>query len=420
MAPTEAGNFWEFPKVRNSLQARWLLFHWRTNATMFQIIKTDIRNLYNIPETKDFSLLFAFNPSHEMALVRNCADYAPTKNVAMMEKQLWKLPFIWAGEDDCVFNIGTGEIFDAHGNRVDMSSRILIPFPWGWNLAVRERFLEAGIDERVMPGEGCLQTLRTFAGRSFACDYIHELLSSIPADMRDRLVGNHMKFHQSIDTVRFDAAMMIFKQPWSSSGRGNFCAASLDEMTVKRLEASVKKQGGFLADIFYHKTLDFAMEFYVFADGNVEFIGYSLFQAEKNGKYVGNMVESQKIVRKTIALAMGGDNGLLDALKEKHLEMLRRTVAGQYCGFVGIDMMVVNNEDHISVHPCVEINFRMNMGIIAMYAYLRPFLFDFLEEEEDSEEGAVWRSSILEPPSLMRERGFHTVLKSRFISIRYS
>ena len=268
--------------------------------------------------------------------------------------------------------------------------------------------------------EEALQTLRTFAGRSFACDYIHELLSSIPADMRDRLVGNHMKFHQSIDTVLFDAAMMIFKQPWSSSGRGNFCAASLDEMTVKRLEASVKKQGGFLADIFYHKTLDFAMEFYVFADGNVEFIGYSLFQAEKNGKYVGNMVESQKIVRKTIALAMGGDNGLLDALKEKHLEMLRRTVAGQYCGFVGIDMMVVNNEDHISVHPCVEINFRMNMGIMAMYAYLRPFLFDFLEEEEDSEDGAVWRSSILEPPSLMRERGFHTVLKSRFISIRYS
>ena len=306
MAPTEAGNFWEFPKVRNSLQARWLLFHWRINATMFQKIKTDIQNLYQIPETKDFSLLFAFNPSHEMALVRNCADYAPTKNVAMMEKQLWKLPFIWAGEDDCVFNIGTGEIIDAHGNRVDVSSRILIPFPWGWNLAVRERFLEAGIDERVMPGEGCLQTLRTFAGRSFACDYIHELLSSIPADMRDRLVGNHMKFHQSVDTVRFDAAMMIFKQPWSSSGRGNFCAASLDEMTVKRLEASVKKQGGFLADIFYHKTLDFAMEFYVFADGNVEFIGYSLFQAEKNGKYVGNMVESQKIVRKTIALAMGG------------------------------------------------------------------------------------------------------------------
>jgi hypothetical protein len=39
---------------------------------------------------------------------------------------------------------------------------------------------------------------------------------------------------------------------------------------------------------------------------------------------------------------------------------------GQYQGIVGIDMMVVRGG---LIHPCVEINLRMNMGVVAMKLY---------------------------------------------------
>ena len=39
---------------------------------------------------------------------------------------------------------------------------------------------------------------------------------------------------------------------------------------------------------------------------------------------------------------------------------------GRYEGIVGIDMMVVRGG---LIHPCVEINLRMNMGVVAMKLY---------------------------------------------------
>ena len=82
-------------------------------------------------------------------------------------------------------------------------------------------------------------------------------------------------------------------------------------------------------------------------------------------------------------------------------------------------MMAVEEHGKTMCHPCVEINLRMNMGVVAMAAYRRPFFFD-----EGGGGGSVVgdsrRSSTLTPSVVRRERGFHTCLNDRFISIRYS
>ena len=127
--------------------------------------------------------------------------------------------------------------------------------------------------------------------------------------------------------------------------------------TLKRLQGFLSSQGGFVVDRFYEdKVLDFAMEFVVHKDHTVEFLGYSVFQTGESGAYGYNYVESQEELLRRIDV----DAALLHRLIAYHKEHLAQTA---YHGPVGIDMLKTADG---SIHPCLEINFRMNMGILAL------------------------------------------------------
>ena len=117
-------------------------------------------------------------------------------------------------------------------------------------------------------------------------------------------------------------------------------------------------------DRFYEdKVLDFAMEFYVNEDGSVDFLGYSVFHADTNGTYGYNYVESQEELLQRISplpTSPKGEERLLDRLIDYHKAHLSIV---NYSGPVGIDMLKTA-DGHI--HPCLEMNFRMNMGILAL------------------------------------------------------
>ena len=153
----------------------------------------------------------------------------------------------------------------------------------------------------------------------------------------------------------------IFKSPWSSSGRGVFVEKMSEgkchESTLNRLQGFLSSQGGFVMDRFYEdKVLDFAMEFFVNEDGTVDFLGWSVFHADPNGAYGYNYVESQEELVERIDV----DASLLQRLIDYHKTHLAQTA---YRGSIGIDMLKTA-DGHI--HPCLEINFRMNMGILAL------------------------------------------------------
>ena len=130
--------------------------------------------------------------------------------------------------------------------------------------------------------------------------------------------------------------------------------------TLKRLQGFLSSQGGFVVDEFYEdKVLDFAMEFFVHEDHTVEFLGWSVFHAGENGAYGYNYVESQEELLRRIDT----DENLLLRLIEYHKEHLAKTA---YHGPVGIDMLKTADG---SIHPCLEINLRMTMGILALLLY---------------------------------------------------
>jgi len=262
-----------------------------------------------------------------MALASGQRQYTPPRRIRQMEADLAGLAALWPEG------------------------------PWGWSLATKRRYLQMGVSAERLPSDEWIAEVRRLSSRQFACDYLHQLLRTIDDG---RLLGHEMAFHTEVDS-RPAAWPQIFKSPWSSSGRGVFTSRHLtDEQIRTRLQGFLRTQGGYVSDRFHeHKRQDFAMEFFVNANHTVDFLGYSVFHTEEGGSYSYNLVDSQERLRARI----NADEILLRQLIDYHQTHLGRTA---YTGPVGIDML---QADDGSLHPVVEINFRMNMGILALTLY---------------------------------------------------
>lgn len=273
-----------------------------------------------------------FNCSNDMALAAHVRQYVPPKRIQQMEADLADLARVWEGTR--------------------------FAGPWGWSLATKQRYRQMGVAGELLPSDEWLEEVRRLSSREFACEYVKELLE----EMKDeRLLGEEMAFCKDVSTVNCRLSTvnspLIFKSPWSSSGRGVFVGRWNDARTQARVQGFLSSQGGFVADEFYEdKVLDFAMEFVVHEDHTVEFLGYSVFQTGESGAYGYNYVESQEELLRRIDV----DAALLHRLIAYHKEHLAQTA---YHGPVGIDMLKTADG---SIHPCLEINLRLNMGILAL------------------------------------------------------
>lgn len=318
-----------------------------------------------------------FNCSNDMALAANVRQYVPPKRIRQMEADLADLARVWE---------------DTH-----------MAGPWGWSLATKQRYRQMGVAEEALPTDEWLEEVRRLSSREFAWFYLKQLLGTLK-DVN--LLGWEMKFWNKMpaawnDDVELNAgtgreasvkksyprgaqcrsrgvrhavaegcasekkeqeremhdALSIFKSPWSSSGRGVFVGNWNDARTQAKVQGFLSSQGGFVVDRFYEdKVLDFAMEFFVHKDHTAEFLGYSVFHAGEHGAYGYNYVESQEELLRRIDV----DAALLHRLIAYHKEHLAQTA---YHGPVGIDMLKTADG---SIHPCLEINLRLNMGILAL------------------------------------------------------
>lgn len=158
----------------------------------------------------------------------------------------------------------------------------------------------------------------------------------------------------------------LLKAPFSGSGKGlrqgrgawtpalaNWCCRVL------------RGQGGVVVEPLYNKVEDFAMEFLV-EDDEVTFAGYSLFRTDGNGAYKGNLLATDAEIESRLSRYV--DVEALRALRREWLLALRQWLfESGYRGYLGVDMMVCRFAEAPTyrIHPCVEINLRMNMGVVA-------------------------------------------------------
>lgn len=226
--------------------------------------------------------------------------------------------------------------------------------PWGWNHTLRRRLVAAGVDESMLKSEEEIDRLRDLSHRRTGIKVQHFLQSlitdfTVPVAIEAFSVEDVMEFV----TQNPDA---FLKLPWSSSGRGVIRAADFPVIKLREWAGGgIKRQGSVMCEKGFHRNLDFASE-WLCRNGDVVFLGLSIFRTSDDGRYLGNIIAPQQELNAILKEQVPIWSERI--IKAQRLA-LKEIVAPYYDGPVGIDMLSATDG---SLHPCVELNLRQTMG----------------------------------------------------------
>jgi hypothetical protein len=354
--------------------------------------------------------ILLFNPEHDLALANGDRHFIAPRNIREMAHDL-------------------ADIMEAILPSFDSESSFISPLasahpvPWGWDPAVVEQFKRMGITAQELPTDDALAALSRRSERITA----HQILCNFRKAHTDNAFVGESLVARTFDEIADFAERhqhILLKAPLSGSGKGlrhvNKEGLPLSpsgggtpesseqsgggmlslSSSLKKVEswanALIRRHGYLTAEPYYNKVQDFAMEFIADATG-CHFIGYSYFITDGHGRYIASRLMSDA----------KAEDLLCTYVPRKALHKIRQWMILHHTDIIpsewdttrhplpfGIDMMIVreskqstvnsqqstvnhpdsNSEFRIqnskfTIHPCVEINLRMNMGIIAHEIY---------------------------------------------------
>ena len=315
--------------------------------------------------------LHIFNPETDYALASGRTQYTPPKNVRMLRKMLHALPVIFAKPGDTILALDDdvdhegmySQLCRLRGVEIITLGQLkgLHPqsiSPWGWNAALRNTLLRNGLEKKLMPAEEEMELIRALSHRRNTIPFLQTFteydIGEMPCELKsmeefDEWLGRHPDGY--------------LKSPWSSSGRGVLRIAGQSPEAVRRWAGgSIRTQGSVMVERPWDRTLDFASEWEMTAEGRAIFKGLSVFETNESGRYSHNISDSTAALLARIRhIAPTVDDNLFQAQSRALAKMLRG-----YVGPVGIDMLADKDG---RVNPCVEINLRHTMGMTAAALY---------------------------------------------------
>jgi hypothetical protein len=324
--------------------------------------------------------LHLFNPGYEMSVMTGKTSYTPAKNVARLIKELSALPLWYAEDGDYVLTdeasfellseqlpegiVPLGKpVLLSEENRESMDCS-----PWGISPEVLSRFERLkdryGLDMNVPSWNGKLRELTSRRTSKKVLTLLREKGVEIP--FVPEFVTSVEEAESYINELK---GPVVLKTPFSSSGRGVLMLDKgiLSDKDARWISGAIDKQGEVSVEPYLGKKLDFALE-YISKGGEVEFDSISVFKTLDGGAYVGNMLNTQKELRKIIESYMY--KGEFDRIVEVQAEALKQIYAPYYEGNIGIDMMIYMCDSFgAGVYPCVEINMRRTMGSVSADLY---------------------------------------------------
>lgn len=285
-----------------------------------------------------------FYPSHDIALGNGVKHFNPPLAALRLQKDLAALSAIW------------------------QKNNTKQPIAWGWDYDTRAYLhKEYGIRLKDLPTDDELIALRNLSSRKTTIGIINSLKerhSEFQCIQTPEYIDNEASLKAYVD----NHTEYVLKTPWSSSGRGLSISRIVPQATIlKHGAATIRKMGGIVAEPWYDKVQDFAMLFYVGRE-SVDFIGYSLFDNDDTGTYrCGKLMSNERIEALLPPSCIIVRESLLDILTEMFEPFMHKTWE---IGYVGIDMMVKKNGEtnpavQSAIHPCVEMNLRCTMGVVA-------------------------------------------------------
>ncbi|MCE5205624.1 MAG: hypothetical protein LLF80_05905 [Porphyromonadaceae bacterium] len=317
-------------------------------------------------------MIYLFNPWHDLALANFTTSYTPPASAVKMSNDLALLP-AWYGGDDAVIAEGeTNRSFlDTVKHQLPITAEIISIqeiascrgkkiIPWGWNPMLRRKMVVLGADELQLPSIEELELLKAYANRKNAVRLLQEL-----KEEEENFCGESHYFSRLEELLEFLQSIpgdKILKMPVSGSGKGLiWILGNITDKQTDWCRRVIREQGGVVAEPVLRKVQDFAMEFYL-QKGTVQFSCYSLFRSAASGTYAGNELLSDERIEEKLSgyISMVTLRQLRDSLSAKLSQYFPK-----YSGYAGVDMMVCETDEGYRIQPCVEINMRMNMGVVA-------------------------------------------------------
>ena len=315
--------------------------------------------------------IYLFNPENDMALANFTPYYKAPSEIIRMANDLSVLPAWYAPEGSMI--------------KVDFLSRVSLwreqcpasdflpdviwsdewenmPYkPWGWSPSLLYTLRKAGVNDSFLLSDMQMGQIRVLSGRQ-CCVKILESFSRM-----DGLCGKAMTCNSMAQVKKYITSLerCVLKAPWSGSGRGIMYVSSKEWNDSAEGWGSrvLRVQGEIMVEPLYNKICDFAMEFYADGNGSVSFVGYSLFDTDAHGNYKGNFLLSDGQIKKILSQYI--PDKVFDNVCRTMEEGLASLLNKDYCGFLGVDMMICLEDGRYLLHPCVEINLRMNMGVVS-------------------------------------------------------
>lgn len=355
--------------------------------------------------------LYIFNPDHDLALASDSDHFDAPQSAKVFARDFSALP-LWYSAENAVHIVSSQCCRDAFNASVYTETieqswlqeqQKLFPqlknsslttqlsesmeiLPWGWNKTIRRYFEKKGASQ--LPSVEQLERLRTLQHRKLAIEATTFLQSLENPTLR---LTKPASVLTSADIENFVAVhpFAIFKAPWSGSGKGIVRSLGcLPENLLNRVKNIAIKQGSVIAEPLYTIIQDFAMEFSC-KNGKTDFVGYSWFYTNEHGAYQGNLLASNEFIVNKLQEWISAED--LHAIQNALITFISKNIAPHYTGFVGVDMFIYKEDGQFFVHPCVEFNLRMTMGVVARLFYDRfvengkigSFSVDFFNNSED-------------------------------------
>lgn len=315
--------------------------------------------------------IYLFNPENDMALANFTPYYKAPSEIIRMANDLSVLPAWYAPEGSTikVDSLSRVSLWREQCPASDFLPDVIwsaewenMPYkPWGWSPSLLYTLRKAGVNDSFLLSDMQMGQIRVLSGRQ-CCVKILESFSRM-----DGLCGKAMTCNSMTQVKKYITSLerCVLKAPWSGSGRGIMYVSSKEwndsaEGWVSRV---LRVQGEIMVEPLYNKVCDFAMEFYADGNGSVSFVGYSLFDTDAHGNYKGNFLLSDGQIKKILSQYIPDE--VFDNVCRTMEGSLASLLNKDYCGFLGVDMMICLEDGRYLLHPCVEINLRMNMGVVS-------------------------------------------------------
>ena len=358
--------------------------------------------------------LYFFNPTCEMSIANGTVSFQPNRFLQQFETDLGLLPAFLAKPSDWLLltRIPSDEFIEnmkVEGFEMPEFKRIDKVLaeesyaensfneirPWGWSPVFlhQTRSIIPFCSDVFQQNEGrfLCRNDRYFYSRKFALDVLTELVQN---SSNMSLISEQQLPIQCFKVEEAEAAhqknkQSVLKAPWSSSGRGlsMLRLADFNGSIRNWARGVIKSQGYIMCEPLLKKIVDFSFQFKI-ENGEIQYLGTTFFQTDEKGQYNGHYLHVNDIPINSEFMTFILNNER--QISEQLMLELSNKLRGKYTGYFGVDAMLVEIDRELKIQPCLEINLRYNMGILAMKLAekvgnnYRQFKISTVEEMPDS------------------------------------